>query len=20
MPIYEYGCRACGREFERYVA
>jgi len=20
MPIYEYGCRACGKEFERYVA
>jgi putative FmdB family regulatory protein len=20
MPIYEYRCAACGREFERYVA
>jgi putative FmdB family regulatory protein len=20
MPIYEYRCRACQREFERYVA
>ncbi|MBI4637573.1 MAG: zinc ribbon domain-containing protein [Candidatus Rokubacteria bacterium] len=20
MPIYEYRCRACGREFETYVA
>ena len=20
MPIYEYSCRACGKEFERYIA